>query len=157
MEPLMKPTPSTRAVGEVRGRRYETLTRALEERRGELDSSIRGQLSLVREERAATAHVRALDDGEVADVDIQEDVELALLQMRLATLDRIDAALARLEAGLYGRCTECGDDIAEARLRALPFAVRCVECEESREATAHDRQLPPRRRLLFADVHVPIS
>jgi DnaK suppressor protein len=156
MEPLMKPTASTSAVAEPRERRYEELRRTLEDRRREIDSSIRDQLSLVREERAASGQVGVLDDGEVADVDIQEDIELALVQMRLETIDRIDAALARLEAGQYGRCTKCGDDISEARLRALPFAVRCIECEESREAAARDRRLPTRRLPLFADVHVPI-
>jgi DnaK suppressor protein len=114
MEPLMKPTASKPTVDEPRERRYEGLKRALEDRRREIDNSIREQLSLVRDERAATEHVGVLDDVEVADLDIQEDIELALVQMRLETIDRIDAALARLEAGQYGRCAECGDDISEA-------------------------------------------
>jgi DnaK suppressor protein len=78
--------------------------------------------------------------------------------MRVETIERIDAALARLEAGQYGLCTECGADISEARLRALPFAVRCVDCEESREAAARDRQLLTRRQHPFmVDVHLPIK
>jgi DnaK suppressor protein len=52
---------------------------------------------------------------------------------------RIDAALRRLEEGTYGDCFECGDQISEARLRALPFAVRCKDCEEARE-TAEQRE-----------------
>jgi RNA polymerase-binding transcription factor len=143
---------ATSVVPTLRTSRYEELKRALEERRRQIDSSIRGQLASVREERAATEHVGSLDDSEVADVDVQEDIEVALMQMRLETIDRIGAALARLEAGQYGRCIECGDDIAEARLRALPFAVRCVDCEEGREADAHDRQLLTRRLLLFSNV-----
>ncbi len=154
MERLEKSTTSTSAVGEPRERRYEELRRTLEDRRRELDTSIRDRLSVVREERAASGQVRALDDGEVADVEIQEDIELALVQMRIETIARIDGALARLEAGQYGRCTNCGDEISEARLRALPFAVRCVECEEGREAAAGNR-VPTRRPPLFADVHLP--
>jgi DnaK suppressor protein len=157
MEPLMKPTAARAAVGEPRERRYEELKHALEDRRREIDRSIRDQLSLVREERAASGQVGTLDDGEVADVDIQEDIELALVQMRLETIDRIDAALARLEAGQYGRCTTCGEDISEARLRALPFAVRCVTCEKSREAAAHDRRLPTKRLPLLGDIPVSID
>jgi DnaK suppressor protein len=72
--------------------------------------------------------------------DIQEDIEIALLQMKSETLNRVNEALGRLEAGSYGFCYECGDEIAEARLRALPFALRCKDCEEEREqAAARDR------------------
>ena len=46
---------------------------------------------------------------------------------------------ARLEEGTYGDCFECGDEISEPRLRALPFAVRCKDCEEARE-TAEQRE-----------------
>ena len=40
------------------------------------------------------------------------------------------SALTRLAEGTYGYCYECGDEIAERRLRALPFAARCKRCEE---------------------------
>ena len=56
--------------------------------------------------------------------------------MKAETLNKINEALARLEDGRYGLCFECGDEIAEARLRALPFAVRCKDCEEAREMPA---------------------
>jgi hypothetical protein len=59
--------------------------------------------------------------------------------MKSETLNKIDAALRRLEDGSYGDCFECGEEISEARLRALPFAVRCKECEEARE-TAEQRE-----------------
>jgi len=42
----------------------------------------------------------------------------------------IDAALARIKQGTYGICTACGDNIAEKRLNALPFAEQCIECAE---------------------------
>jgi len=66
--------------------------------------------------------------------------------MRAETLKRIDEALVRLDAGDYGSCVECAGEIAERRLRALPFAVRCQACEESREGEqGHARQLAQRR------------
>ncbi len=73
------------------------------------------------------------DDLEHSEADIQDDLALALLQMQSQTLARIDAALARLDAGGYGRCVECEREIAARRLGALPFAVRCQGCEENRE------------------------
>jgi DnaK suppressor protein len=106
---------------------------------------------MVRAEGAGANTVGVLDDGEVADVDVQEDIELALIQIKQETLIRIDAALARLEAGLYGRCVECGCEIAEGRLRALPFAARCIECEETSEAGTRRRQQLERRSPLFTD------
>lgn len=74
--------------------------------------------------------------------------------MKAETLNRIDEALARLESGTFGFCTECGQEISERRLRALPFALRCKECEEAREvAEQRERQLASRRpSSLFYDM-----
>ena len=44
------------------------------------------------------------------------------------TIGEIDAALARLDAGTYGSCTQCGAAIPEERLELRPFAGRCVTC-----------------------------
>ena len=44
------------------------------------------------------------------------------------TITQIDAALARIEAGTYGTCTQCGAAIPEERLELRPFAGRCVAC-----------------------------
>jgi DnaK suppressor protein len=48
-------------------------------------------------------------------------------------LARIDAAIARMDQGSYGECTDCGEEIEPRRLRALPHALRCQGCEEARE------------------------
>jgi DnaK suppressor protein len=129
----------TVAQGRSAARRDE-LKRALQARRREIDASIRERMSSLREERATAEHVVAPDDGEVWDVDVHEDVELALVQMKHETVKRIDDALARLDAHEYGRCLECGDEIAAARLCALPFAVRCLACEGARETEARRRR-----------------
>ena len=94
-----------------------------------------------------------LDQGESSEVDIQEDIEFALIQMKSETLNKIDAALRRLEDRSYGDCFECGDEISEARLRALPFAVRCKECEQTRESAEQRERMSQRRgsSALFFD------
>jgi DnaK suppressor protein len=43
----------------------------------------------------------------------------------------IDAALERLDNGSYGRCVECGNDIGDERLAAVPYADRCIDCAET--------------------------
>ncbi len=48
-------------------------------------------------------------------------------------LQQIDAALARLEAGEYGLCVDCDQEIDPRRLRALPYALLCAECATRRE------------------------
>ncbi|MBK8097513.1 MAG: TraR/DksA family transcriptional regulator [Planctomycetes bacterium] len=48
-------------------------------------------------------------------------------------LSHIDHALARLDAGTYGRCDACGKPIAPARLEALPWATRCIGCAAAAE------------------------
>ena len=117
--------------------RYNELKKMLEDRRRELLNEVQGRIRDVRLEGNKDRDV--LDQGESSEVDIQEDIEFALIQMKSETLTKIDAALRRLEDGTYGDCFECGDNISEARLRALPFAVRCKDCEEARE-TAEQRE-----------------
>lgn len=74
------------------------------------------------------------DNLEDSDAMVQGDIAISLLQMRAEMLTRIEHAIVRLDAGRYGTCIECEEEIAEARLRALPFAVRCQSCEGAREA-----------------------
>ena len=117
-------------------RRTANLARTLLERRRELREHVRDR---VRDGRAVRA-LEGADDLEHSEADMQGDLEFALLQMRAETLVRVDAALARLDAGTYGFCVECEAEISEPRLRALPFAVRCQSCEALREQHARSRQ-----------------
>jgi RNA polymerase-binding transcription factor DksA len=48
------------------------------------------------------------------------------------TLNEIDAALAKFDAGTYGVCEVCGGTISEARLEAMPAARTCVACKPQR-------------------------
>ncbi len=50
-------------------------------------------------------------------------------------IEQIDAALSRLEAGEYGTCRDCEQDIDPRRLGALPYALLCAECATRRERT----------------------
>lgn len=51
-----------------------------------------------------------------------------------AMLHAITEALQRIDAGTWGVCEDCGDRIGQARLKALPWAARCVECQTKAEA-----------------------
>ncbi|MCK7478270.1 MAG: TraR/DksA C4-type zinc finger protein [Candidatus Moduliflexus flocculans] len=57
--------------------------------------------------------------------------------MKAETLNKVNEALVAPRRGAYGNCFECGDEIAQQRLRALPFAVRCQRLRGgSREASS---------------------
>ena len=127
--------------------RYVELRRILEERRREILNEVQEKMRDVRAEGAWGGKLNeVLDAVESSEADIQEDIEFALIQMKSETLHKIEEALARLEEGTYGNCFECGDEISERRLRALPFAVRCKDCEEARELAERRERILSQRR-----------
>ena len=136
--------------------RYTELKRMLDERRREIQAQVQGKMRDVRSEGTWGSKTNEVFDAvESSESDIQDDIEFALIQMKSETLNKINDALKRLEQGDYGNCFECGEEIAEKRLRALPFAVRCKDCEEAREtAEQRERQMAARRGAssLFLDM-----
>ena len=143
-------------TGDTTRSRYSELKRMLEERQREIQAEVQGRMRDVRAEGAWGNKTNdVLDAVESSEADIQDEIEFALIQMKSETLNKIADALTRLDQGDYGNCFECGDEIAEKRLRALPFAVRCKDCEEAREvAEQRERQLNARRgsASLFLDM-----
>ena len=126
----------------------------LDERRREAQQELHGRVSGMHRDRPTEVR----EAVERAEASTQEDIELALAQMRADTVSRIDHALVRLDAGNYGSCLECATDISERRLRALPFAVRCQVCEEKHEQErGRARTLGQKRQSLslFLDVLSP--
>jgi len=138
---------------EVATGRYAELKKILEDRRREILSEVQEKMRDVR--AGGTSSEGVLDAAETSEADIQDEIELALIQMKSETLHKIEEALKRLDEQSYGNCFECGDEISERRLRALPFAVRCKDCEEAREvAEQRERQMAARRGTssLFLDM-----
>ena len=135
--------------------RYESLRQMLEERRRQILSQVHEKIRDVRTENVSGKVNNVLDPVESSEAGIQEDIEFALIQMKAETLTKIDEALGRLEEGAYGNCFECGEEISQPRLRALPFAVRCIECEEARENAQKRERVAAQRQSasnLFFDL-----
>lgn len=120
----------------------------LEEHRRQLTDSIQGRMARLRENGSEPIVDKEPDDGDPCDLDVR------LLEIAVGTLRRIDAAVERLGNGRYGRCTCCGGPIADVRLRAMPFALCCQQCESARERDAHRGGMGARRRLMWAEGHV---
>ena len=82
---------------------------------------------------AATAHLGQAEDS-FAQALSERELEMILDDRESAEIDAIDAALQRIEDGSYGRCVECGAEIATARLLAAPQAQRCIACQGEYES-----------------------
>ena len=135
--------------------RFDELRCLLEERRREIIDEVHHKMRNVRADNAAAAVHGVRDEAEISEAEIQDDIEFALLQMKAETLQKIADALHRLDEGTFGYCYECGTEIAERRLRALPFAARCTSCEEAREEACKREHVHDSRRstlLLFPDI-----
>jgi len=77
-----------------------------------------------------------MDPKDVADVasdDIDRKMIEALGTQDIKRLKAIDAALTRINQGRYGLCMSCGKKIPEERLRAIPYAVLCIDCQKNEE------------------------
>ena len=123
--------------------RHDVLRRMLEERRREIQAKLRA----IREE-IPSYQDEVRDSEEQSVTDFAQEMDFALMEMKARTLTRIDEALQRVDQGTYGTCDECGKDIAEARLSAVPFALLCLECQEREETlAAEERAMTPARSL----------
>ncbi len=81
---------------------------------------------------ASAAHFGQTEDS-TAQVTTAREIEFALDDRETAELSMVDAALRRIEAGVYGLCIDCGVEIPAARLHAAPEAMRCISCQEKVE------------------------
>ena len=75
-----------------------------------------------------------LDIGERSILDLLADAGLAVADIWREQLTQLEEAQRRLEMGTYGRCEGCGEPIDVTRLKLLPFAAFCVDCQKEREA-----------------------
>jgi DnaK suppressor protein len=66
----------------------------------------------------------------------EQGIGLAVLELTSRTVQGIETALHRLEAGEFGTCAECRCRISDSRLRAQPFAALCLSCQERQDLAA---------------------
>lgn len=92
------------------------------------------------EEKLTNLSKEQLSDGQVQDPGDQaltstmEALRLSLQDAELEEYKRIVGALKKIEEGSYGLCVDCGNSIAERRLKLFPHTTRCLSCQESLEA-----------------------
>lgn len=78
---------------------------------------------------------RTLDNhlAETASVTLDREIDYTLEENSEHVLSAIEAALARIAEGTYGLCERCGQEIAQERLRAIPYATLCIDCKRKDE------------------------
>ncbi|HYM37714.1 MAG TPA: TraR/DksA family transcriptional regulator [Nitrospiraceae bacterium] len=113
--------------------RRDALHRMLMGKRQELMQEITGNLGASLTEDQRRRLESAMDVGDQSLMDLDRELGISLMEMRNKRRQLIDEALARLEDSTYGLCDECGVEINEKRLAAVPFAKLCVACQSKQE------------------------
>ena len=109
--------------------------------------------TLLLEERRRVAnglhHLQEQNSGSIEDETEEETYDNHLADSATSTLNReidytleensehvlaaIEEALRRIDEGSFGTCARCGQPIAEERLEAIPYAIRCIDCKRLEE------------------------
>lgn len=109
----------------------------LSEERQRLESDIyertRGEAAVVPAGPFLGAGGMTTNQADDADTVNAAERNQAMLRNSQALLERVNAALARLDSGTYGVCESCGKEISPRRLEALPYATLCVDCQAKME------------------------
>lgn len=107
----------------------------LKEVRDSLVDERRSLMSMMQstQEQLAGRDTGLADLSDIASGGFEDELALGLMANEAATLEKIDAAIQRIDDGTYGICLDCEKPIPKKRLEFLPFAQRCMECEGHRE------------------------
>jgi RNA polymerase-binding transcription factor DksA len=111
----------------------DQFAKVLAERKQRLGGEIRRVLARTEKERYADILAGGDDAGDTSVADLLSDVAFAEVARDAAEVRDINAAQARIAAGTYGICIDCGRPIGKNRLEAYPTAKRCIEDQQRRE------------------------
>ncbi len=103
-------------------------------------SAIHKELLAMKEDLLKTVSRKSLpDDSEMGDsmdqanLSTEKELIFELSDNERVTLDQIEAAIRKIEKGIYGLCESCHNPIPKPRLKALPFARYCISCQSASE------------------------
>jgi len=101
--------------------------------RGDVHAMADAALNKTRAEASGDLSIMPIHMADVGTDNYEQEFTLNLMQNDETTLDRIEAALERIEDGVYGSCVECGGRIPKTRLNAIPYTPCCVKCASKLE------------------------
>ena len=77
------------------------------------------------------------DPADVTQEAAERDVAVQIIDRESALARHIRAAMDRIDDGSYGICLECEEEIAPKRLKAIPWAELCIDCQERADGSAN--------------------
>ena len=136
-----------RSLNTPDGGRTDALRQMLLERRQGVLREIEDLLRRRRASQAQQQQEAVQDTADQARRDAAGDRDLSILESRHRLRQQYDDALLRVEEGAYGICEDCRTPIGEGRLKVVPFAKRCLPCQEKAEAIDQLEHAEERRSI----------
>jgi RNA polymerase-binding transcription factor len=119
----------------LRNAQIEVLKRTIAKRHADLLEETGEDVARAREESYGALAGPVTDTADRATAGLLSDLDQAEISRDVRELEALEAALARIDQGTFGRCIECGAEIAFKRLAVYPVATRCAQCQRGYERT----------------------
>jgi DnaK suppressor protein len=119
-----------------------TLQRQMEEELAHLINETREEMDPELKANYIDIDGNVADTGDEAVADTLIDTDNAIIGMHLQEVRDLNAALDRIQSGVYGVCIDCSGEIGSKRLTAYPTAKRCIECQVQHEKTYASEPTP---------------
>lgn len=103
--------------------------------RGDLDQMTDEALRRTQSETSGNLSNVPLHMADVGTENYDQEFTLGLIENEQETLEQVQSALNRIDAGTFGKCEECGEAIAKPRLQALPYTKHCINCARKLEGS----------------------
>jgi RNA polymerase-binding transcription factor DksA len=115
-------------------REFKTLLSRLRDKlRRSVDRMENDALSKGGAQGAGELSTMPLHMADVGTDTFEQDMTLGRIESEADELEQVEAALDRISRGLYGLCESCRKPIPKLRLRAIPYAVLCIDCKQKEE------------------------
>ena len=101
--------------------------------RGDVSAMANAALKKTRSEASGDLSSMPIHMADVGSDNFEQEFTLSLMENDEETLEKIEAALERIEDGDYGSCLECDRVIPKTRLNAIPYTPHCVKCASKLE------------------------
>ncbi len=101
--------------------------------RGDVNALASAALNKTRSEASGDLSAMPIHMADIGSDAYEQEFTLGLMENDEDTLGRIEAALERIEDGVYGSCVECEGRIPKTRLNAIPYTPYCIDCASELE------------------------
>ncbi len=117
----------------------DNFRKMLHEKKDEIiRNSVVGMKKFMSDENRKTI-AAGQDEGDCSVFYQFEHMSCRQFDSQLASIRKIELALKRLDEGSYGYCEDCGEEISMERLKVIPFALLCRDCQETKEQQPRKR------------------